>query len=183
MTTIMISDSCTAVIVCLKISCPIFYSYCLPNAETSTPGVSITLTNPSKIVNYLRSRVMPAWLSTMANRSPIRQLNNDDLPELGKPIKATLQTCFSLFYRIVCQAFSLLFFLLWIFYISVCEWRINCFFLLLREKRYWRDRLNLCSFTTLPYDFEANFNSLFRLFIFSIIIINTVYTSKLISVI
>jgi hypothetical protein len=35
---------------------------------------------------------MPGKLSTMANLSPIKQLNNEDFPEFGNPIKDTLQT-------------------------------------------------------------------------------------------
>ncbi len=69
-----------------------FPSPCLPNALTSTPGVSMIFTNPYIIEYYLRSRVMPGKLSTMANLSPIKQLNNEDFPEFGNPIKDTLQT-------------------------------------------------------------------------------------------
>jgi len=49
-------------------------------------------TNPYIIEYYLRSRVIPGKLSTMANLSPIKQLNNEDFPEFGNPIKDTLQT-------------------------------------------------------------------------------------------
>lgn len=66
------------------------YFYFLPNKLTSTPGVSITFTRPSIILNSLRSRVIPGKLSTMAKCYPIMQLKRVDLPELGNPINETL---------------------------------------------------------------------------------------------
>jgi hypothetical protein len=66
-----------------------FYIF-FPKALTYTPGVSIILTNPSIMSYYLRSLVIPGYLSTIAKFAPIIQLNKEDFPQLGKPIKDTL---------------------------------------------------------------------------------------------
>ena len=141
-TTMIRSDSCIASRVCLNMSC---FMLCmeafLPSTLTYTPGVSITLTSPSIISYSLRSLVKPASLSTMAKCSPIKQLNNVDLPVLGKPTRETLN-CFLFYYWIVCQFFlSLLEFLKCIFSISPSLWRISCFFRDERVKGYRHDGL------------------------------------------
>lgn len=60
------------------------------------PGVSIRLTIPFKILNYLLSLVIPYYLSTIANLYPIKQLKRLLFPQFGNPIKETLN--FSVFY-------------------------------------------------------------------------------------
>lgn len=121
------------VTVCLKISCLRLPDTIFSKAVTYTPGVSIILTSPSMISNYLRSRVIPAWLSTMANDYPIKQLNSVDLPEFGNPINETryFTSCGSLK---LCHLFSFFSFLLCILstYTSLCK--ISCFFLLTKLK-------------------------------------------------
>lgn len=83
----------------------------LDNKETYTPGVSTTVTIPPKILNSLLSRVIPYSLSTIANLSPIRQLNRLLLPQFGNPTNDTIN--FSFFYFIVDHYFYfLLFFVL-----------------------------------------------------------------------
>lgn len=84
-------DSWIAAIHCLKI-------YSLRDSPAaapflrrlvSTPGVSITETNPCKIGNSLRSRVVPRCGSTIAILSPTKELKRLLFPQLGKPTKDT----------------------------------------------------------------------------------------------
>lgn len=132
-TTMIRSDSWIDVIVCLNMSFFMLSFYFLPNRLTSTPGVSITLTRPSMIVNYLRSRVIPGNLSTMAKCSPIMQLKRVDLPEFGNPTNETLNWL-SFYYLTVFHSLLLLFFLLCNFVISFYVCSINWVFFLDIEK-------------------------------------------------
>lgn len=81
--------------------------FVLFNNAISIPGVSITVTNPFNMVNYLLSLVIPYSLSTIAILSPIKQLNKLLFPQFGKPIKDTLY--FYVAYFIVVHYFSFCF--------------------------------------------------------------------------
>ena len=74
------------------------------------------------IENYLRSLVNPAILSTIAKFYPTIQLNSVDLPELGSPIKDTVNLLLA-FYRIVYQL-SLGFWLLCFISFFICIFSI-----------------------------------------------------------
>lgn len=127
------SDYSIAANDCWKISCfncddeasfkpdPVLF-----NNAISIPGVSIIVTNPFKIVNSLRSLVMPYYLSTMAILSPMRQLNKLLFPQLGRPIRETLYL--EVGYLIVVHYLSLDFFfeLIWRRSISWGVWRMSC---------------------------------------------------------
>ena len=93
----IISDYYIAAKDCWKMSCfnwEVDYYCCkglfLFNRAISIPGVSIIVTNPFNMVNYLLSLVIPYYLSTIAILSPIRQLKRLLFPQLGNPIKDTL---------------------------------------------------------------------------------------------
>lgn len=79
-----------AVIVCLKISSFNLLLVDFFMRSVSTPGVSMIEATPSRMLNYLRSRVVPRCLSTIAMRSPMRQLKRLLLPQLGSPTNETL---------------------------------------------------------------------------------------------
>ena len=94
MTNRTIWDSCKEWIVWRKISCYNLLLDFFSFKFSSTPGVSMIVSVSLLIVNYLLSRVKPAKLSTIANLSPTIQLNNVDLPQLGRPTIDTLNLVF-----------------------------------------------------------------------------------------
>lgn len=132
-----------AVMVCLKISS---FSLLLVDfliRSVSTPGVSMIEATPSRMLNYFLSRVVPRCLSTIAIRSPMRQLKRLLFPQLGSPTSETRYFPISSF-RLVFHGFyisaltpNLVFFLLIIFSICSGVCRISCEFFALRENSYF----------------------------------------------
>lgn len=132
-------DSWMAVIVCLKISYLSLLVVDLLMRSVSTPGVSMTDAMPSRMLNSLRSLVVPRCLSTMAMRSPTMQLKRLLLPQFGNPTKETLNLRTSSS-RLVFQAFfswfnyNLVFLRVIMFSICSGVCRISCAFLARLEK-------------------------------------------------
>ncbi len=125
--------------VCLNIYYLSLFVVDLPMRLVSTPGVSITEAIPSRILNYLRSLVVPRCLSTIATRSPTRQLNRLLFPQLGSPTNDTLNFLIQSL-RFVFHGFfqsfnsSLMFLFVIIFSICSGECKISCEFFALLEK-------------------------------------------------
>lgn len=78
-----------AVMVCLKISSFNLLLVDFLMRSVSIPGVSMIEATPSRMLNYFLSRVVPRCLSTIAIRSPMRQLKRLLFPQLGRPTNET----------------------------------------------------------------------------------------------